>query len=88
MGMLGLWGTTAHDSTLAYTPVRVRPWWNFVERFFVEIPQDVQRRLAIAKAAQGIAAQLAPLEPEANREILYRVAEILGVLNDKEVKAP
>ena len=79
---------TGHDSTLAYTTVHVRSWWNFWDRIFVEVPPDVQRRLAIAKTAHGIATQLAPLEPEANREILYRVAEILGVLNDKEVKAP
>ena len=77
---------TGHDSTLAYTAVQVQPWWNIWGRMFVEVPPDVQRRLAIAKTAHGIAVQLAPLEPEANREILYRVAEILGVLNDKEVK--
>ena len=78
-----------HESMLAYTPpADPSPSWLgfWVGRMVVRIPEDVKRRLAIAKAAHGIANQLAPLEPEANREILYRVAEILGVLNDKEVK--
>ncbi len=77
------------DSILAYVPqADLGPsFWRFWGGvFIVQVPEDVKRRLAIAKAAHGIAHQLAPLEPEANREILYRVAEILGVLNDKEVK--
>ena len=52
-----------------------RRWW----KFFVEIPDDVKKRLAIAHAAHGIASQLAPLEPDANREILRQAAELLGV---------
>mgnify|MGYP001575308850 CR=1 FL=1 len=70
----------AHESILTYNPA-ARKWWT---RFIVEIPEDVRRRLAIAKAAHGIANQLAPLEPEANREILYQAAALLGVLNEKE----
>ena len=80
----------SNESILVYTPPPdPNPsWWEFwVGRLVVRIPEDVKRRLAIAKTAHGIANQLAPLEPEANREILYRAAEILGVLNDKgEVK--
>ena len=63
------------ESILAYNPT-ARRWW---ARFFVEIPEPVQRRLAISKAASGIASQLAPLDPEANHEILLQVAELLGV---------
>ena len=63
------------ESILAYNPGS-RRWW---ARFFVEVPEPVQRRLAISKAASGIASQLAPLEPEANREILSQVATLLGV---------
>jgi len=74
------------ESILSYSPERPAHWWEFWGRLLIEIPVDVKRRLAIAKAAHGIANQLAPLEPEANREILYQVAELLGVLNDKEAK--
>lgn len=76
------------DSILAYVPTPDDlSWWGFWGGVFVvKIPEDVKRRLAIAKAAHGIANQLAPLEPEANREILYQAAALLGVLNDKEVK--
>ena len=70
-----------HESILTYNPGG-KTWWS---RIFVEIPTDVQRRLAIAKHASGVASQLAPLEPDANREILYQVAQLLGVLNDKEI---
>ena len=63
------------ESILAYNPSS-RRWW---VRFFVEVPEDVKKRLAIAHAAHGIASQLAPLEPEANREILRQAAELLGV---------
>lgn len=75
-------------SILAYEPPNPEPsWWEFwALGFFVQVPEDVKSRLAIAKVAHGIANQLAPLEPEANREILYQVAEILGVINDKEVR--
>jgi hypothetical protein len=73
--------TTMTESILAYNPGA--RWW---ARVFVEVPEDVKRRLAIAKAAHGIANQLAPLEPEANREILYQAAALLGVLNEKEAK--
>ena len=62
------------ESILAYNP-KARRWW----KFFVEIPDDVKKRLAIAHAAHGIASQLAPLEPDANREILRQAAELLGV---------
>jgi len=71
-----------HEGILTYNPGG-RTWWS---RIFVEIPTDVQHRLAIAKHASTIASQLAPLEPEANREILYQVAALLGVLNDRETK--
>lgn len=56
----------------------------FYTLFLVQIPADVRRRLAIAKAAHGIANQLAALDPDANREILYQAGALLGVLNDKE----
>lgn len=71
------------ENILVYKSAHQVRWWT---RFVVAIPEDVKRRLAIAKAAHGIANQLAPLEPEANREILYQAAALLGVLNDKEVK--
>jgi len=70
-----------HEGILIYNP-GVKAWWS---RIFVEIPPAVQRRLAVAKQAQKIANDLAPLEPDANREILYQVAQLLGVLNDKEI---
>lgn len=75
-------------SILAYSPPVEDPtWWEFwTSGLFVQVPEEVKRRLAVAKVAHGIANQLAPLDPEANREILYQVAEILGVLNDKEVR--
>jgi hypothetical protein len=79
---------TNEKSILAYEPPpNTSPgWWEFwTGGLFVRVPEDVKRRLAIAKAAHGIANQLAPLEPEANRQILYQAAEILGVLKDKEV---
>ena len=77
------------ESILAYVPPPdLDPsWWRFwFGVLVVQGPEDVKRRLAIAKAAHGIANQLAPLEPEANREILYQAAALLGVLNDKETK--
>lgn len=71
------------EQILTFKPTVEPKWWS---RFIVTIPDDVKRRLAVAKAAHGIANQLAPLEPEANRAILYQVAEILGVLKDEEVR--
>ena len=81
----------AERAALAYVPPRNHDvtWWEFWTGglFFVQIPEDVKRRLAVTKAAHSIANQLAPLDPEANREILILVAGILGVLEDaKEVK--
>ncbi len=69
------------ESILAYQHENPR-WW---ARFFVEIPEDVKRQLEIAKVAYGIATQLAPLTPAANREILYQAAALLGVLEDKGI---
>lgn len=81
---------SADRSILAYVQPREHDvsWWQFRlgGLFFVQIPAEVKRRLAIAQAAHGIANQLAPLDPDANREILYQVAALLGVLNDKEMK--
>jgi len=64
------------ETILTYKQAGDRTWW---DRFFVQIPDDVQRRMAVAKHAQQIAADLAPLKPEANREILEQVARLLGV---------
>ena len=64
------------ENILSYNPAS-KKWWT---RFLIEVPETVKRRLAVAKAAQSIANQLAPLEPEANREILYQAAALLGVL--------
>jgi hypothetical protein len=74
-------------SILAYAPPQdgAVSWWEFwTGRIFVRVPEEVKRRLAIAKAAHGIANQLAPLDPDANREILYQAGALLGVLNEKE----
>ena len=52
---------------------------NLLAVFTKKIPDDVQRRLAVATTAHRVAESLAHLEPEANREILGQAAAILGV---------
>jgi hypothetical protein len=75
-------------SAIAYTEKSVNGGrlMPLFRRFVVEIPDSVSKRLAIASTAQDIATQLAPLEPEANREVLKQVAALLGVESPGEVR--
>lgn len=72
------------NSILARVQTAVGFWATLRAKVMQDIPSDVQRRLAVAKAAHSIANQLAPLEPDANREILRQAAEILGVGDERK----